>query len=199
MRSILASASFLLLVSLSSCDNPLEWEIFSWQLVSPGDAARITAHLDGRVFRQSDPSQNADTRKTITIDFNDGLSLRAQYTEGGNTVDDWRVWQDFYWMEKAHGEPVYRFDWLNPTVQSPFPEECEDCIERFSGLTVLVRDYFKKDEILFALWDSAGQVPSPLPVFESWTRFVEDERDRSADDGPRFLSPGRFKGPSAPD
>lgn len=177
MRYILAFAAFLLPVSLSSCDNPLEWELFSWQLVSPGDAARITAHLDGRVFRQSDPSRNAETRKTIVIDFNDGLSLRAQSTQGGNTVDDWRVWQDFYWMEKAHGEPVYRFEWLNPTVKRLLPEECDDCIDT-SGLTVLVRDYFKKDEILFALWDSLGTVPSPLPVFESWTRFVEDPSGR---------------------
>lgn len=198
MRRILALAAFLLPVSLSSCDNPLKPELFSWQLVSPQDASRVKAHLDGRVFRQSDPSQNAETRKSIVVDFTDGLSLRAQYTEGGNTVDDWSVRQDFYWLEKAHGEPVYRFDWRNPIVRRLLPKECEDCIDT-SGLTVLVRDYFKKDEILFALWDSAGQVPSPLPVFESWTRFVEDARDGPADQSRRFLSPARVKGRSDPD
>lgn len=196
MRRILASAALLLPVSLSSCDNPLEPELFSWQLVKPQDAARISAHLDGRVFRQFDPSRNAETRKSIVIDFNGGLSLRAQATQGGNTVEDWRVWDSFYWMEKAHGEPVYRFDWRGPNVERLLPEKCEDCIDT-TGLVILVRDYFKKDEILFALWDSAGHVPSPLPVFENWTRFVEDEQDRSADGPP--LSPGRFKGPSPPD
>jgi len=197
MRRILASAALLVPVSLSSCDNPLDFD-FSWQLVSPEDAARVTSHLSGRVFRQSDPSRNAETRRSIVIDFNDGLSLRAQYTEGGTTVDDWRVWQDFYWMEKAHGEPVYRFDWRNPNVQRTLPKECEDCIDT-SGLIVLVRDYFKKDEILFALWDSAGHMPSPFPVFEDWTRFVEDARDGSTDHGPTVLSPARAERRPDPD
>ena len=198
MRRILAFAAFLLPVSLSSCDSPLDPDVFSWQLVSPQDAAHIKSHLSGRVFRQSDPSRNAETRSSIVIDFNDGLSLRAQYAEGGNIVDDWRVWDDFYWLEKAHGEPVYRFDWLNANVERTIPEEREDRIDP-SGLVVLVRDYHKKDGILFALWDSAGRMPSPFPVFDNWTRFVEDAQDNSADHGPTVLSPARVEGRPDPD
>jgi len=198
MRRILALAALLLPVSLSSCDNPLNLDLFSWQLVSPQDAARIRAYLDGRVFRQSDPSRNAETRKSIVIDFNHGLTMRGQYIKGGNIIDDWSVRQDVYWMEKAHGEPVYRFEWRSPTVRRLLPEECEDCIDT-SGLTILVRDYHKRDGILFALWDSAGLVPSPLPVFDGWTRFAEDARHDPADQDPRFLSPARVEGRPDPD
>ena len=182
MRSILAPAAFLAAVTLYACDNPVKPEEMSWQLVDVHDAARISAHLSTRVFRQSDPSRNADSRKTIVIDFHGGvgLSVRAQRYDGGRAVDDWRVSQDFYWMEKAHGLPVYRFDMRNPTVERTLPKECdegEDCIDT-TGLSVLVRDYHRKEEIQFAFWDSIGHLPAPFPVFTSWTRFVEDDTGR---------------------
>ena len=177
MRPILASAAFLFLVAISACDNPVDPENYVWRFVNLQDAAQVTAHLDSRVFRQFDPSRNAATRKAITIDFTDGLRLWAQNTEDGNAVDEWEVLQDYYWIERAQGEPIYRFDFPDPTVRRLLPEESEDSVDA-TGLTILVWDYGRKDEIQFALWDSVGHLPPPFPVFRSWTRFAEDDPGR---------------------
>ncbi|MDE2762251.1 MAG: hypothetical protein OXQ94_00265 [Gemmatimonadota bacterium] len=174
MRRILVFAALLLPVGISACKNPVAWEDYTWRFVSLTDAAHVTAHMEGRVFWEFDGSRDAEHRKGIELDFYDGLSLRALYYRNGDLVDDWKVFHDYYWIEKAHGLPIYRFDFRNPTVQRTLPRECEDCIDT-SGLIILVRDYGKKDEIQFSLVDSAGHLPSPFPVFRSWTRFVEDD------------------------
>jgi hypothetical protein len=176
MRPILGSAAFLFLITISACSNPLDINDFTWRFVSQQKSAEVTSHLDGRVFRQFDPSRTADTRKAIVIDFNDGLALRAQHFEGGAAVDEWSVSQSYYWIEKAHGHPVYRFDFRDPTVERQVPEGGDSVI--VTGLTILVRDYFKKDEIQFALLDSLAHLPPPFPVFDQWTRFVEDAAGR---------------------
>lgn len=174
MRLGKVPAAFLLLVTMSACQNPVDWEAFVWRFVSLEDAARVTAHLDSRVFWQFDGPKDADHRKGIVLDFRGGLGVRALYSRNGDPVDDWKVFQRYYWIEKAQGEPVYRFDFRNPTVTRTLPEECEvDCIDT-KGLIVIVRDYGNKEEIQFSLADSVGHLPSPFPVFRSWTRFVED-------------------------
>ena len=183
MRSRCASAAFLILVTttISACRNPVDWQAYVWRFVSLQDAAQLTAHLEGRVFWQFDGSKDAEHRKGIELDFHEGLSMRALYSRNGDLVDDWRVFDRYYWIEKAHGQPIYRFDFRGArTVRRTLPRECEgeDCIDT-SGLIIMVRDYGKKDEIQFSLADSLagaeGQLPSPFPVFRSWTRFVEDD------------------------
>ncbi len=190
MRRILVSAAFLLLatISVSACKNPVAWEDYVWRFVSLQDAAQVTAHMESRVFWQFDGARDAEHRKGIELDFHSGLALRALYYRNGDLVDDWKVFHEYYWIEKAHGQPIYRFDFRNPTVQRTLPRECEDCIDT-AGLIILVRDYGRKDKIQFSLADSLadrdGRLPSPFPVFRSWTRFVED------DSGVPLLPPAR--------
>ena len=176
LRSLRKAASCLLALAVASCDHPLAIDDFTWRFVSLQKAAEVTSHLDGRVFRQFDPSSTAARRKGIVIDFNGGLGLEARYAEGGETVDEWKVHGDYYWIEEAHGHPVYRFDFPDPTAQRLLPRG-GDSVDA-TGLTILVRDYFKKDQIQFALLDSVGHLPSPFPVFGQWTRFVEDDAGR---------------------
>ena len=174
MRSIPAFGAFLLLLTVSACDNPVDIGDFTWTLVSQQQAAAVKAELKGRVFQQFYPSRTGDPRKSVVLDFHKGLSVRAQHLEGGVPTSDWKAYQDFYWIEKAHGHPVYRFDLRNPTVERLVPEPKDRLdVPDVAGLSVLVRDYFKEDEIQFALADSAGHLPPPFPVFADWTRFME--------------------------
>ena len=175
---IRAAAASLLLIAVSACArNPVALEDFVWELVSVHDASQVKGHLAERVFRQWDPSRGADRSKAIVLDFTKGLKVGAQYSEAGGVVDEWEVYQDGYWIEKAFDQPVYRFEVRQPTVHRRLPEECMNCIDT-QGLIVLVRDFGDADEIQFALVDSVGHLPSPFPVFESWTRFVEDPAGR---------------------
>ena len=173
------------------------------------EAAQVSSHLRGRVFWQRDGARDAEHLKRIVIDFRDGLNVEARYSEGGRIVDEWRVFQDYYWIERAHGHPIYRFDFTQPTIERLVPENGGDPIDP-DGLMVLVRDYGRKEEIQFAVLDSAGKIPSPLPVFDKWTRFVEDDEvpslpgsTRDPDTGPAesfgISSPARPPRPGARD
>lgn len=174
MRSIPAFGAFLLLVTVSACDNPVDFDDFTWRLVGLQQTAAVKAELKGRVFQQYDPSRTGDPRKSIVLDFHKGLSVWAQHSEGGAPASEWRARHDYYWVEKAHGHPVYRFDFRNPTVERLVPEPKDSLdVPDVTGLIVLVRDYFKEDEIQFALVDSVGHLPPPFPVFAAWTRFME--------------------------
>ena len=44
-----------------------------------------------------------------------------------------------------------------------------------SGLAILVEDYGHADRIMFSLVDGDDNLPPPFPVFQSWTRFEEDD------------------------
>ena len=43
------------------------------------------------------------------------------------------------------------------------------------GVSVSVRDFLRREAIAFRLNDPGGVLPSPFPVFDTWTRFIEDE------------------------
>lgn len=175
MRRILVFAAFLLLAGASGCENPVKFEDYVWRFVDLEEAAQVSAHLKSRVFWQRDGPGDARSLKRIVIDFRDGLSVEARHSVGGEVVDEWKVFQnDYYWIERAHGHPIYRFDFTRPTVERLVPEDGGDPVDP-EGLMILVRDYGRNEEIRFALQDSAGALPSPFPVFERWTRFVEDD------------------------
>ena len=167
---LISSWSALALIVSSWCSGagPLE-------PVSEADAQRIQSELVGRSFRQFDPDRDADRRKGVVLDFFDGFSLSAQYAEGGYAVSEWEISSNDYRIESRGddgGEVTIYF--VAPTSRQQFPEECEDCIET-SGVSISIRNVFDADAIRFRVNDPEGVLPSPFPVFGSWTQFEQDE------------------------
>jgi hypothetical protein len=151
---------------LSSCaDNPL-------QPVSSEEAQRIKAELDNRSFRQFDPSKDADKRKGVILDFFNGVSLWAQYAEGPYALNEWEILSDDYRIEKAGSE--YRIYFEAPRSQQILPTECDDCIET-TGISISIQNLFDSKKIRFRLNINNDNFPRPFPIFESWTKFNEDE------------------------
>ena len=137
-------------------------------------AERVMAVLDGRSFRQFDPSVDGNPRKGVILEFHDGLSIWAQHAESGHAIDEWEI--------AASG---YRVEWtgdaseitLHPTgIRSTqqFPVQCSDCVPA-PGVSVSIKNVFERDAIAFRINDPNDVLPSPFPVFDSWTRFSEDE------------------------
>ena len=60
-----------------------------------------------------------------------------------------------------------------PRSERTLPDPCADCVE-FSGLSISIRDVFDEEKIRFRVDDPQDSLPSPFPVFGSWTRFEED-------------------------
>ena len=151
---------------LSSCaNNPL-------QPVSSEEAQRIKAELDDRSFRQFDPSKDADKRKAVIIDFFDGVSLWAQYAEGMYALNEWEILSEDYHIEKAGSE--YRIYLEAPRSRQILPTQCENCIET-SGISISIQNLFDSEKIRFKLNINNDDFPRPFPIFESWTKFNEDE------------------------
>ena len=62
----------------------------------------------------------------------------------------------------------------DPESRQEFPDKCDDCIPT-KDLSISVRSVLDGDRISFKLNSSYNRLPLPFPVFESWTRFREDE------------------------
>ena len=151
--------------AISGCDNaPVE--------VSEADMERIVAELQGRSFRQFAPHVDGDPRKGVVLDFNQGISLWAQYAEGAHAVKEWEVFAESYSVEGSGSEYTLRFN--EPGSAQQFPSECDNCVPT-SGVSISVRDLFDEEKISFKLNDPDNVLPSPFPVFGSWNRFSEDE------------------------
>ena len=149
----------------SSCTTPL-------QTVSSEEEEKIKAELNDRSFRQFDPSKDADKRKGVIIDFFNGISLWAQYAEGMYALDEWEILADDYRVEKGGSE--YRLYFQAPRSAQIIPTECENCIET-TGISISVQNPFDSEKIRFKLNIENDNFPRPFPVFESWTKFNEDE------------------------
>ena len=151
---------------LSSCaNNPL-------QPVSSEEEQRVKTELNDRSFRQFDPSKDADKRKGVIIDFFDGVSLWAQYAEGMYALNEWEISADDYRVEKAGSE--YRIYFETPRSTQTLPTQCENCIETM-GISISIQNLFDSEKIRFKLNIGDGDFPRPFPIFESWTKFSEDE------------------------
>ena len=133
---------------------------------------RIVAELQGRSFRQFAPHVDGDPRKGVVLDFNQGISLWAQYAEGAHAVKEWEVFAESYSVEGSGSEYTLRFN--EPGSAQQFPSECDNCVPT-SGVSISVRDLFDEEKISFKLNDPDNVLPSPFPVFGSWNRFSEDE------------------------
>ncbi len=149
----------------SSCTTPL-------QPISSEEEQKIKAELDNRSFRQFDPSRDADKRKAVILDFFNGVSLWAQYAEGPYAINEWEILSEDYRIEKAGSE--YRIYFQAPRSAQILPTECENCIET-TGISISIQDPFDGKKIRFKLNIENDNFPRPFPIFESWTRFNEDE------------------------
>ncbi len=169
LRSTALLVLFAVLVVATACsaDGPLE-------PVSEAEAERIKAELEGRSFRQFEPGKDASPRKAVVIDFFGPVGIYAQYAEGGHVVDEWELYAQDYGIEQRSGGAEITVRFTGPRTRQQFPTRCEDCVP-VSGFSISIRDVFDKEEIAFRLNDPEGVLPSPFPVFTSWTRFREDE------------------------
>ena len=140
--------------------------------VTEADKERVVAELQGRSFRQFDPHLDASPRKAVILDFTGGITLWAQYSEEGLAVNEWEVFAESYSVDGSGSEYTIRFN--EPGTAQQFPTKCDNCIPT-TGVSFSIRDVFDSEKMSFRLNDPDNVLPSPFPVFGSWTRFNEDE------------------------
>lgn len=156
--------AFICLI-LFSCANPL-------LPVDSDEEKMVKAELENRSFRQFDPSKDANKRKAIILHFFSGVSLWAQYAEGNTALSEWEIVADDYSVEKSGSE--YRIHFEGPRSVQILPTQCDNCIGT-SGISISIRDLFDSEKIRFKLNIDNDDFPRPFPIFESWTKFEEDE------------------------
>ena len=138
------------------------------------EAAEIKAVLNDRSFRQFDPDVDASSRKAVILDFFNGISLWAQYAEGRYAINEWEIRADDYRIRRAGDGSEIKLYLIDPSSRRILPDRCENCIET-AGISISIRDVFDSEKIVFKLNDPDSSLPSPFPVFQSWTKFREDE------------------------
>ena len=142
--------------------------------ISGTEEEQIKAELEDRSFRQFDPAKDASLRKGVILDFFDGISLWAQYSEGNHAINEWEIFAEDYRVEKAGDDSEIKIYFIEPSLTRTLPTQCENCIET-SGVSISIRNVFDSEKISFKLNDPDKSLPSPFPVFGSWTKFREDE------------------------
>ncbi len=142
--------------------------------VTESEETQIKSALDDRSFRQFDPGKDESPRRSVIIDFFNGLEIWAQYSEGNNAVDEWSITADDYRIETSGDLSNIIIYFENPRSERILTEQCINCIPS-NGFSISIRNALDKDGIEFRLNDPDGILPSPFPVFTSWTRFSEDE------------------------
>ena len=159
---------FILLIWSSCGEGP-------FHPVSEMEEEKIKAALKDRSFRQFDPDDiDASPRKAVVLDFFDGVRLWAQYAEGDHAINEWEIFAADYRIEKAGGNSEIKIYFNDPSSERTLPDQCKDCIET-SGISISIREVFDSEKISFRLNDPDKHLPSPFPVFKSWTKFREDE------------------------
>ena len=145
-----------------------------FELIGESEEDAIKAVLNDRSFRQFDPGVDASPRKGVILDFFDGVSLWAQYAEGNYAINEWEIRADDYRVERAGDGSEVKIYFIEPRSTKILPTRCENCIET-AGISISIRDVFDSDQIAFKLNDPDNSLPSLFPVFQSWTKFREDE------------------------
>lgn len=143
--------------------------------VSEMEEEEIKMALKDRSFRQFDPNDiDASPRKAVILDFFDGVRLWAQYAAGNYAINEWEIFAADYRVEKAENGSEIKIYFTGPSSERTLPTPCENCIE-MPGISISIRDVFDSEKISFRLNDPDKILPSPFPVFKSWTKFREDE------------------------
>lgn len=166
MRTSIPIASALVILLALSCSASLP------ERLSATEEARLKEDLHDRSFRQFEPSRDSDPRKGVIIEFFDGIALWAQYAEGEYAKKEWEISSRNYRILK-YSNSEYEFVFVEPQTRQQIPTECENCIA-ISGVTLSVRG-LEGGKISFKVNDPKGVLPLPFPVFNSWTKFQEDE------------------------
>ena len=163
---------------LASCGDipfvPISVVEEDFELISEEEAAEIKAVLNDRSFRQFDPDVDASPRKGVILDFFTGISLWAQYAEGRYAINEWEIRADDYRIQRAVDGSEIKLYFIDPVSRRILPNRCENCVET-AGISISIRNVFDKKKITFKLNDPDNSLPSPFPVFQSWTKFREDE------------------------
>ena len=169
ISSCLLTIPIIICSLLISCANPLE-------PVDIEEEERVKSELQDRSFRQFAPSKDALKRKGVILDFFDNdrqiINLWAQYAEGYTALNEWEILAKDYRVEKSGSE--YRLFFESPSSYQNLPNTCDNCIET-EGISISVRNLFDKDKIEFRINDPDERLPIPFPVFNTWTKFSEDE------------------------
>ena len=147
----------------------------SFQPISDVGTDEIKLVLADRSFRQFSPNDiNADPRKAVVLNFFDGVRLWAQYAEGDQAINEWGIFAADYHVEKTGSGSEIKIYFNKPTSERILPTRCLNCIET-SGISISIRAVLDSNRISFKLNDPNNSLPSPFPVFQSWTKFREDE------------------------
>ncbi len=142
--------------------------------VTDSEEALVKSEVEDRSFRQFDPSVDGDPRKGVVVDFTDGLRLWAQYAEGANAVNEWEIASDEYRIEKHGSISEVTVFFSAPRSTQTLPTMCTDCINT-AGVSISIESVISTQNIRFKINDPDNVLPSPFPVFDSWTRFEEGE------------------------
>lgn len=163
---------FSAVMALAGCgDDPPSEDTYS---VDRETFERVAVELEGRSFRQFYPSLDANPLKGVILDFHDGFGMWVQYARDGHAIHEWEIAADTYHIEWTGDVSEIVLFPAGVTSVRQFPDRCSDCIPT-SGVSISVRNVFGGDEIAFRINDPNNVLPSPFPVFGSWTRFREDE------------------------
>ena len=69
--------------------------------------AAVREELEGRSFRQFQPSQDGSPRKAVILDFSSGIWLWAQYSKDSYAVNKWETYADSYSIDGQAGDTIF--------------------------------------------------------------------------------------------
>ena len=142
--------------------------------IGKADNAEVRAALQDRSFRQFEPHVDGDPRRGVIVSFFGPLSLWAQYAEGRHALNEWEITAREYRIEKHGDTSEVTVYFEAPRSTQNLPTQCANCIDT-AGISISIRDYADRGSADFKINDPNNVLPSPFPVFESWTEFREDE------------------------
>ena len=168
-RCLYLTVAALMLFSITACISSTPP-----RPVTLAEEAEVMAALQDRSFRAFHPSKDAEKRKGLILDLFGPVGLWAQYAVGKRAIDEWEIGAHEYRIEKHGDISEVTIHLEGAMTQRNLPDECDNCIPT-AGVSISIRNLFDSDRITFRVNDPNGILPSPFPIFKSWTRFTEDE------------------------
>ena len=161
---IMAVAALAMAACYSASPEPL----------TAAEDAMVQAALQDRSFRQFEPHVDGDPRRGVIVSLFGPLSLWAQYSEGRYALNEWEITAREYRIQKHGDSSEVTLYFVEPRSTQGLPTLCDNCIDT-AGVSISVRNYEDKGSAGIKINDPNNVLPSPFPVFDSWTEFREDE------------------------